>query len=221
MNRGASARFADRREAGELLARRLEADLPGEEFIVIALPRGGIVIGFAIAKRLLAPLDILIVRKLGAPGQSELAIGAIASGGYIILNQDLIERLHIGPKEIDEVKHEAEAELHRREVRYKRAGSRTQYADRNVLLVDDGIATGSTMDVAIRAIRAAQPKSLRIAVPVAALEAIERLHRSVDHIYALQVSNDLGSISEFYEAFPKVSDDEVVALLARAPNLER
>lgn len=205
--------FRDRSEAGELLAKRLVDEIPNTDLVVVALPRGGLEVAAPISKRLNAPLEILVVRKLGAPDQPELAIGAIASGGFIFLNQEIVDALGVSAEQIVKIREAEAAELRRREALYLHGRERESLADRRVLLVDDGIATGATIEVALRAIKATQPKSINIAVPVAALSAIERLHRHVDHIYALQTPSMLGAVGEFYESFPPVSDDEVVRII--------
>ena len=205
--------FRDRSEAGELLAKRLVDEIPNADLVVVALPRGGLEVAAPISKRLNAPLEILVVRKLGAPDQPELAIGAIASGGFIFLNQEIVDALGVSAEQIVKIREAEAAELRRREALYLHGRERESLADRRVLLVDDGIATGATIEVALRAIKATQPKSINIAVPVAALSAIERLHRHVDHIYALQTPSMLGAVGEFYESFPPVSDDEVVRII--------
>lgn len=205
--------FRDRSEAGELLAKRLVDELPNRDLVVVALPRGGVEVAAPISRRLNAPLEILVVRKLGAPHQPELAIGAIASGGFIFLNQEIVDALGVTAEQIVKIREAEAAELKRREALFLNGRQRQSLADRRVLLVDDGIATGATIEVALRAIKAAQPRSINIAVPVAALSAVERLHRHVDHIYALQTPSMLGAVGEFYESFPPVSDDEVIRII--------
>lgn len=209
-------RYIDRAEAGELLANHLEPEIPNLNLVVLALPRGGVEIALPIALRMDAPLDVLVVRKLGAPSQRELAIGAIASGGFIYLNQELADGLGVTPKQIAKIRDRESRELERREALYHQGEKRLSLADKRVLLVDDGIATGATMEVAIRAVKASQPKALYVAVPVASLNAVERLHRFCDHIYALQTPSMLGAIGEFYENFSQVSDERVIQVLAES-----
>lgn len=206
-------RFQDRVEAGQLLARHIESSASPRPDLVVALPRGGVIVAAEISRKLHLPLEILLVRKLGAPSQPELAIGAIASGGFIYLNQNLIERLGITSEEIAAIRKREECELERRESRYRIRRAQLNLAAKHLVLVDDGIATGATIEVAIRAIKAARPASLAVATPVAALPAIEQLHRLVDHVHALQVPNDLGAIGEFYREFNQVSDEEVIQAL--------
>jgi len=213
VNQESHHRFKDRVEAGQLLARHIESSRSRHPDVVVALPRGGIIVGAQIAKQLHVPLELLVVRKLGAPSQPELALGAIASGGFIFLNQALIEQFGISNEEIAEIRRGEEIELARRELRYRRNHKPTNLTEKHIILVDDGIATGATIEVAIRAIKAARPASLVIATPVAALPAVERLHRLAEHIHALQTPNELGAIAEFYLEFDQVSDEEVVQTL--------
>lgn len=213
MKQGHMHRFQDRIEAGQLLARHIENSQFPQPELVVALPRGGVIVGAEIARRLHLPLEILLVRKLGAPSQPELAIGAIASGGFIYLNQTLIERLGVTSEEIATLRKREERELERREFHYRNTRAKLSLAERHLVLVDDGIATGATIEVAIRAIKAARPASLAVATPVAALPAIERLHRLVDHVHALQIPNELGAIGDLYREFSQVSDEQVIQAL--------
>ena len=216
------SQFSDRVEAGELLANHLGRDLLTEDLVVVALPRGGVEVALPIARRLKVPLEVLIVRKLGAPDQPELAIGAIASGGFIYLNQQLIDSLQVTQSQLLKIRDRETRELVRRENLYQRDEPRISLSGKSVLLVDDGIATGATVEVAIRAIKASQVCAVYVAVPVAALGAVEKLHRFVDHIYSLQTPSYLGSIGEFYVSFPAVPDERVIEILAQARNeLER
>ena len=216
------SQFSDRAEAGELLANHLGRDLLTEDLVVVALPRGGVEVALPIARRLKVPLEVLIVRKLGAPDQPELAIGAIASGGFIYLNQQLIDSLQVTQSQLLKIRDRETRELVRRENLYQRDEPRISLSGKSVLLVDDGIATGATMEVAIRAIKASQVRAVYVAVPVAALGAVEKLHRFVDHIYSLQTPSYLGSIGEFYVSFPAVPDERVIEILAQAKyELER
>ena len=206
-------RFQNRNEAGQMLARHLQREVSQADLIVIALPRGGVVIGYEIARLLEIPLEILIIRKLGAPHQPELAVGAVASGGFRYLNQELIDQLAIDQSTLVRLQENALHELERREDIYKPHAPSVSLRGHQVLLVDDGIATGASIEVALRAIKAVQPAGISIAVPVATLGVIEKLHREVNHIYALQTPFELGSIGEFYEEFEQVSDEEVIKML--------
>lgn len=209
-------RFQDRGEAGELLAQHLKSDFVGQSPILVALTRGGVAVAYPIAKKLGIPLDLLVVRKLRAPGQNELAIGAVASGGFIYLNQDLINRLGIEGSAVENIKNNEIQELLNREAQFFGSKSHIPWMAREVIIVDDGIATGATMEVAIRAVKAAQPKSITVAVPVAALSAIERLHRLVDHVLAIQMPSDLGAVGEYYQLFPQLTNQEVIDILEKS-----
>ena len=212
-------RFRDRNEAGELLASHLNDRFDSRDTVVVALPRGGIAVALPIAKKLKAPMQVLVVRKLGAPGQSELAIGALSSGGFIYLNEHLIKSLHISDDELAKIKEKESEELLRREKLLNVAGERLEVKEKDVLLVDDGIATGATIEVAIRALKAARPRSISIAVPIASLRSVERLHRYTDHIFALQTPVSMEAIGDFYESFPQLSDEQTLRLLEQG--LER
>lgn len=204
--------FHDRNEAGELLAHRLKNETTRFD-LVVALPRGGVEVAFPIARELEIPLDLLIVKKLGAPGQPELAIGAIASGGYAYINYEICRTLDISPREVAGIRYLASKALVAREDKLLNDRMRQTWSGKNILLVDDGIATGATIEVAIRAIKAQRPKSLAVAVPVASLSAIERLHRRIDHIYSLHTPSILGAVGEFYEEFEQVTEEQVVMMI--------
>ena len=208
--------FADRRDAGRRLAAKLGKYRGREDCIVIALPRGGVVVGFEVAKALGLPLDVCIVRKLGAPYQPELAMGAVAMGGVTVLHPDVISELGITD---EEVKHEAgleTAELRRRERAYRGDRPMPPLSGKTILLVDDGIATGATAEAAIEALRRLGARHLVIAVGVAAPDTLARLSRSADGAVAVLKPFELSSIGEWYEDFTQTSDMEVVELLGRA-----
>lgn len=213
-------KFKDRHEAGKLLANHLADRYRGLEAVVVALPRGGLEVGLPVAKALGVPMRALVVRKLGAPAQPELAIGALASGGFIYLNNQLIESLQISEGELSNIKDRESRELLRREKLLNSAGNKLEVQGIDVLLVDDGIATGATIEVAIRALKAAQPKSISIGVPVASLQAVERLHRHVEHIFALQTPNSMAAIGDFYESFPQVTDEQALQLLEQGKSID-
>ena len=214
-------RFKDRNEAGELLANHLKERFHSATTVVVALPRGGFEVGLPIARAMNAPMQALVVRKLGAPNQPELAIGALASGGFIYLNNQLIQSLQVSDVELARIKDQEARELLRREKLLDTEGKKLEIKGLDVLLVDDGIATGATIEVAIRALKAAQPKSLSIAVPVASLQSVERLHRHVDHIFALQTPSSMAAIGDFYESFPQLSDEQALQLLEEGKNIDR
>jgi putative phosphoribosyl transferase len=204
--------FADRAEAGRLLATELATlELPGE-VVVIALPRGGLPVGLEVAKTLRAPLDVVIVPKLGVPWQPELAMGAIASGSVQTLDHDLIRALGISRAQIDAVIDKEKVELERREKLYRKGRPALDLRGRTALLVDDGLATGSTMLVAARYVRSVKPARTLIAVPVASVQACERL-KTEDDCICLATPEPFVAVGEWYADFPQVTDSEVQRLL--------
>ena len=211
-----NAIFHDRIEAGRLLAGELMpyANQPG--VIVLGLPRGGVPAAFEVASALGAPLDVFIVRKLGTPGQRELAMGAIASGGIRVLNEEVVRGLGIAPEVIDAVSADEERELQRRELAYRGSTSGPEARGKTVLLIDDGIATGSTIRAAIRALRAQHPARLIVAVPVAAASTCRELRPDVDDLVALMTPEIFHGVGEWYEDFRQTTDAEVVEWLQRA-----
>lgn len=212
-----SHEFADRSEAGRRLGERL-ARFKGEQPLVLALPRGGVPVGFEVAQALDAPLDVILVRKIGAPFQPELAIGAVVNGGQaeIVLNHQLMADLGVAEGYIERERARQLEEIERRRQLYAAGRARSDARDRTAIVVDDGIATGATVEAALRAVRRAGPRRLVLAVPVAPPDTLERLRSQVDEIECLMIPDDLGSIGTFYGDFRQLSDDEVVALLERA-----
>lgn len=209
--------FNDRRDAGRRLAERLEA-LACRDPVVMALPRGGVPLGFEIAGALHAPLELVQVRKLGAPGQEELAIGAVADGAApeLVTDAALIRHLGVPAAYLTHAIDAAEAEMARRRRVYGTGGGPRPLEGRTAILVDDGIATGATMLCAIRATRRRAPARLILAVPVAPHDTLHRLRAEVDDIVCLHTPENFGSVGRFYRQFPQVSDAEVTELLARA-----
>jgi predicted phosphoribosyltransferase len=205
--------FADRREAGVELAGRLEAYKDRDDVIVLALPRGGVPIGYEVAQLLRAPLDIFVVRKLGVPGHRELAMGAIASGGVRILNDEVVRWYGIPTVAIDEIAHEEQTELDRREREYRAGREPLALKDRVVLLIDDGLATGSTMKAAVEAVRAHRPARIVVAVPVGAQETCEELSTLADDVVCARTPQQFSAVGMWYRDFSETSDDEVRALL--------
>jgi len=210
--------FQDRTDAGRRLARALveyEAHRP----VVLALPRGGVPVAAEVATALTAPLDLVLVRKIGVPSQPELAMGAVTDGGKptIICNREIIEACGISEREFDAVCKEELAEIERRRERYLGDRARAEVKGEVVIVVDDGIATGATILAAVRAVRERKPKELVLAVPVAPLDTIEKLRAEVDDIVCLETPGDLGAIGYFYRDFHQVSDEEVIATLKRFP----
>lgn len=208
--------FHDRREAGRLLARVLheQVDQGTDGAIVLALPRGGVPVGYEVARELHLPLDILVVRKLGVPGQEELAMGAIASGSVIVIQTDVVHALGIPQSTIDAVVARERVEVERRERSWRAGRPRLEVEGRIALVVDDGLATGATMRAAVRALR---PRARRIviAVPVASRVTCEELAREADQLVCLNTPEPFHAVGEFYRDFDQTSDDEVRTLLAQ------
>lgn len=210
--------FATREEAGQRLAARLLAYKDAKP-VVLALPRGGVPVGLEIAKRLDCPLDLVLVRKIGVPWQPELALAALTDGAepFVELNRDLIQALAIPPAYLEQMKVRELKEIERRRALYLGARARVAITGRTAIVVDDGIATGATIRAGLRAVRRAQPARLVLAVPVAPPATIAALKREVDDVVCLLVPRHLEAIGRFYGDFHQLSDDEVIDLLARAP----
>ena len=208
-------RFLDRREAGRLLAARLQS-YAGDDVVVLGLPRGGVPVAYEVAVALAAPLDVFMVRKLGAPGQEELAMGALASGGANILNREVIAALHVSRDELRAVADREFRELARREHLYRDSRPYPALECKTVILVDDGLATGASMLVAAGALRRSHPAKLVVAVPVAPPEAGAQLRECADEVICFETPERFGGVGEWYEDFSQVSDDEVRALLNAA-----
>lgn len=213
----AMTRFRDRRDAGRRLAGRLRAHV-GEDAVVLALPRGGVPVAAEIAEALVAELDVLLVRKLGLPSEPELAMGAIADAPepVIVRNETEIRAAHVSPAEFEAVREREQAELARRRRLYVGDRRHARVAGRTVILVDDGIATGATVRAAIMALRRLGPARLILAVPVAAPDTVDRLRGEVDELVCLETPRPFGSIGAFYDDFAQVSDEVVIATLARS-----
>ena len=207
--------FYDRRQAGELLAHRLSAVAGAGPGWVIALPRGGVPVGAVIAQALGWPLDIWPVRKLGVPTQPELAMGAIALPDTQILNKTLIRRLEITPAQVDAIIQAETQELHRRDRQYRAGRPPPALKYQPVILVDDGLATGATLQAVIVALRPYHPAQIIVAVPVAAAESLATLQGLVEHTVCLTTPPNLGSISQWYVNFEAVDDQTVIDLLRR------
>lgn len=208
--------FSDRSEGGRVLATRLKHYASRPDVIVVGLPRGGIPVAFEVAQALEAPLDVFVVRKLGAPGQSELAMGAIASGGERVLNEDVISALAISPLALEAVATREAAELARREQVYRGERAALDVRGRTVIIVDDGLATGSTMRVAVVALRKQQPARIVVAVPVGPIQIHNDLKDIADEIVCVRMPHPFYGVGRWYERFPQTSDDEVRSLLASA-----
>lgn len=213
--------FTNRSEAGKALAGHLSAYARRRDVIVLGLPRGGVPVAYEVAKALDAPLDVLVVRKLGVPFHSELAMGAIASGGAVFLNDEVIRLARVRKEQIDEVLSEERAELQRREELYRSGKPPLDLRDRVVVIVDDGMATGASMHAAATALRSLQPAKLVVAVPVAPLDAAERLGTTVDDFVCVKSPADFHAVGQFYRDFNQTTDDEVRTLLAKAAKERR
>lgn len=207
--------FEDRHAAGRLLAAALRAYAGRNDVVVLALPRGGVPVGYEVAKALGAELDVLIVRKLGLPYHPELAMGAIASGGAIDLNPDVIAMSGVTQGDIEGVLAQEYRELERREALYRGARPPAQIEGRTVIVVDDGIATGASMRAALKALRTRKPAKIIVAVPVAPIDTRERLRDVADEFVCVLSPADFRAVGQFYRHFGQTSDDEVRTLLAQ------
>lgn len=207
------SRFQDRRDAGRRLARALMGYKGAKDTVVLALPRGGVVIGYEVSLLLRLPLDVLVVRKLGTPLNPELAMGALAETGYRHLNADVINTYGITVAQLDEEVGRQQQEIRRRIETYRRGRPLPPLTGQTVIVVDDGIATGATFYVSLAALRAAKVARVVAAVPVAPPEASRELKRQVDEVIILQTPAWFFGISQFYESFLQVEDEEVIACL--------
>lgn len=210
--------FRDRQEAGAMIAEKLVHYADKKDVIVIALPRGGVATGLEIAKRLNRPLDVIIVRKIGFPGQPELAIGAMAETGAVVLNEEIISMGGVSKEYIDRESEEKKKEIERRKALYRGGAGIPEVKDKIVILVDDGVATGATMKSAISALKREKPERIVVALPVASVEAKKSIGAMVDEIVCLQAPPDFMAVGAYYEDFSQVTDDEVVEMLRRSRN---
>ncbi|AWM59441.1 phosphoribosyltransferase [Stutzerimonas stutzeri] len=210
--------FPDRTQAGAALAERLAQEGGWGNALVLALPRGGVPVAYEVAQRLGLELDILVVRKLGTPGNRELAMGAIASGGVRVMNEDIVRYVHVSKAEIDGTVAQETHELQRRERAYRGDRPQPVIAGRAVILVDDGLATGATMRAAVQAVRQLGASGITVAVPVAAPDSVAQLESLADRIVCLHLPHDLYAIGRWYENFDQTPDWQVVELLQRAWN---
>jgi putative phosphoribosyl transferase len=209
-------RFRDRTEAGRLLAQKLRDYSGRSDVLVLALPRGGVPVAFEVARELGVPLDVFLVRKLGVPGHDELAMGAIASGGVSVLNEDVIHYLRLPIEVIDAVAAKEQRELERRELVYRGERAEPEIRGQTILLVDDGLATGSTMRAAVAALRQQQPAQIVVAVPIAAPETCDEFRAEVDKIICAVTPEPFYAVGLWYEDFSQTTDDEVSDYLRRA-----
>jgi putative phosphoribosyl transferase len=209
-------RFRDRFEAARYLASALKHYAGRPNLLVLALPRGGVPVAYEVARALHAPLDVMLVRKLGVPGHEELAMGAIASGGIRVISDDVVRALGLPDRAIATVAAQEEHELQRRERLYRGDRPPPDVRGKTVILVDDGLATGSTMRAAIAALKAQGPERLVVAVPVAAPETCEAIQREVDEVVCALAPEPFLAVGQWYQDFSQISDEEVRELLRRA-----
>lgn len=208
--------FENRTQAGRLLGQALAGYAKRRDVIVLALPRGGVPVGFEVARMIDAPLDIMLVRKLGTPGQEELAMGAIASGGVCVLNSDIVAAIDISQEAIEAAATTERQELERRERAYRGDQPPPAVENHCVLLVDDGLATGASMLAAVAALKQRKPASIVVAVPVAPPDTVQRLQEEADDVVCLAMPEPFSAVGYWYREFFQTSDDEVKSLLARA-----
>jgi len=211
--------FRDRSDAGIQLAGLLKRYANDPSVVVLGLPRGGVPVAYQVARALNAPLDVFVVRKLGVPGHKELAMGAIASGGVRILNSEVVNALGIPGPAIDRVDKEEQKELNRQQRAYRGDDPFPDLKDRTLIVVDDGLATGSTMRAAVRALRQMRPRRIIVAAPVAAVETCQSLAEDADEVVCLSTPEIFHAVSLWYEEFPQTTDDEVRFLLKSAAHL--
>lgn len=207
--------FRDRIDAGRKLAEQLEDRRFEHDVVVLGLPRGGVPVAAEVAHALHAVLDVFVVRKLGVPGQPELAMGAIATGDVRVLNDTVIDKLRISNDIINATAAQELVELSRREREYRGDRAPAELAGRTVILVDDGLATGATMRAAVQGVRASDPADLLVAIPVGAPDSCKTVEKLADEVVCLQTPRVFGAVGAFYAAFPQTTDDEVRQLLTK------
>lgn len=213
--------FADRQEAGRLLADELHKYKRRDDVVVLGLPRGGVPVAREVARALHAPLDVLIVRKLSAPGQEELAIGAIGEGGVRVLNEELVRSLMIGAGEIARIAALEEKELRRRVSAYRKGHEALDVENKTAIVVDDGVATGATMRAGLQAVRAMGASKVVAAAPVGAADSVASLETEADEVVVLETPAWFSAVGQWYENFDQTSDDEVRAILAQSREEKR
>jgi len=212
-------KYIDRTYAGQVLAKELILYTKNPNVIVLALPRGGVPVGYEIAKLLSVPLDVFIVRKLGVPGHEELAMGAIATGGVSVFNEEILTEISIPKEEIDRVIQAELNELKRREIAYRGERPFPNLKGKTIILVDDGIATGATMRAAIKALRLQGSANIVVAVPVSAPDSLKMIMQLADKIVCPLTPPHFYAVGAWYENFPQTSDEEVFELLVKARRL--
>ncbi len=208
--------FRDRADAGRQLSSLLQPFAGRDDLLVLAVPRGGVLVGFEVARALRCPLDVFVVRKLGVPDQAEFAMGAIASGGIRLVNEDVVRNLRISSRQVEERVTYEQRELERREVLYRAGRRAPEVRGRVVILVDDGVATGSTMRAALAGLRQQDPKQIIVAVPIASKSVVQKLKDQADRVVCLATPADLYSVGEWYQNFSQTTDQEVRDLLSQA-----
>jgi putative phosphoribosyl transferase len=208
--------FADRSDAGRQLAAALGSYAQNPSVVVLALPRGGVPVGYEVARQLRVPLDVYVVRKLGVPGHEELAMGAIAGDGTCVIDEDLVTSLGVDEESLEQVVQRELVELRRREAAYRDVSLQAEVEDKIVILIDDGMATGATMRAAAMALRARNPAAIVIGVPVAAPRTCASLQRVVDAVVCAYTPEPFHAVGLYYQNFEQTGDDEVRAFLARA-----
>ncbi len=214
-------RFRDRADAGRHLGTLLSGYAGRNDVVVLALPRGGVPVGYEIARMLDAPLDVIVVRKLGVPGHEELAFGALALGGTRVLNDDVVRQLGLTADRIESVSARERTELERRERLYRGERSPVELAGKTIILVDDGLATGASMRAAVAAVRTRRPTRIVVAVPTAAPETCDSIRAEVDELVSPLTPRSFRAVSLWYDYFEQLSDAEVRELLDRAEEIEK
>jgi putative phosphoribosyl transferase len=209
-------RFRDRREAGRELAERLSRYAGRDDVVVLALPRGGVPVGYEVARALGAPLDVFVVRKLGVPGHEELALGAVASGGLRVLNEDVVAALALSESQIQPIAARQLAEVERRERAYRGDRPPLDLRGKVAVIVDDGLATGATMRAAALAVRQLEPREIVVAVPVAAERTCDDFRDDVDHVVCAHTPEPFLAVGMWYARFDQTTDEEVRELLQEA-----
>jgi putative phosphoribosyl transferase len=214
-------RFEDRFDAGRFLARQLQHHAGNSNVVVLALPRGGVPVAFEIAREIDAPLDVFVVRKLGAPGYEELAMGAIATGGVRVFNEEVIQHLGVSQSWINATIREQEEELQRREQAYRGDRPPAELQNRTVILVDDGLATGASMRAAVRALRLRNPSGIAVAVPIGSRDTCDQFRSQVEEVVCGRTPEPFHAVGAWYRDFTQTTDDEVRELLDRAAHERR
>lgn len=208
--------FSDRKEAGRILAEKLDRYVGLPDLVVLALPRGGVPVAVEVAARLKAPLDVFLVRKLGVPGHEELAMGAIASGGVRVFNSYVIQNLNIPSEWIDKIIEKESREIRRRDKLYRGDRPQPAIAGRSVILIDDGLATGASMRAAVQALKQLNPARIIVAVPVAAPDAYGQIAGEVDEMVCVATPEPFFGVGYWYDNFPQLTDREVCRILQMA-----